>query len=203
MYATYELVRSHLSKSYGDRVWVSACAGLASGIPEAIIVTPAQVIKVRMQAKEHLGRFKNSIDCLTKTVKSEGIFSLMTGLGPTLWRNCVWNTIYFATMHKIKSTIPKGNTKIQESLITLFSGFFGAVFATCFNAPFDVVKSRFQSQLNAENVIPKYRNTCQSLLLIYKEEGLPSIYKGFKPKAIRMGLGGAVAMATFEIVINL
>jgi solute carrier family 25 (mitochondrial 2-oxodicarboxylate transporter), member 21 len=77
-------------------------------------------------------------------------------------------------------------------------GFFGAVFATCFNAPFDVVKSRFQSQLPGQQL--KYRNTLQSLATIYREEGLSSCYKGFKPKAIRMGLGGAVAMATFETV---
>ena len=56
MYATYEIVRQHLSKEYGDVTWVSAAGGLASGVPESVIVTPAQVIKVRMQAKEHLGR---------------------------------------------------------------------------------------------------------------------------------------------------
>jgi len=77
------------------------------------------------------------------------------------------------------------------------SGFVGALFATCFNAPFDVVKSRFQSQQSSDKV-RKYRGTLQSLTLIYKEEGLAACYKGFQPKAIRMGLGGGVAMMTFE-----
>lgn len=153
-----------------------------------------------MQAKEHLGRFSNSWDCLQKTLKLEGPSALYVGLGPTLWRNCVWNTVYFATMHKLKTFFPKSESKLTEMGKTLLTGFAGAIFATCFNAPFDVVKSRFQSQIKASDGVVKYRNTWQSLTLIYKEEGISSVYKGFKPKAIRMGLGGAVAMATFELV---
>ena len=104
-------------------------------------------------------------------------------------------------MHKLKSYIPSGDNKLHESCITLVTGFCGAVFATCFNAPFDVVKSRFQSQLKNSN--SKYRNSIQALALIYREEGFSSIYKGFTPKAMRMGLGGAVAMCTFELMEGL
>lgn len=203
MYGTYAIVKERLAKDYGDVTWVSACGGLASGVPESLIVTPTQVIKVRMQAKEHLGRFSGPLDCFRKTIAMEGLPSMYIGFGPTLWRNCVWNTVYFATMHKLKTMLPKAESKIWDMTTTLVSGFGGAVFATCFNAPFDVVKSRFQSQIKIAGTIPKYRNTWQSLFLIYKEEGLDSIYKGFKPKAIRMGLGGAVAMTMFEFVIAL
>ena len=63
------------------------------------------------------------------------------------------------------------------------------------------MKSRFQSELHVPGQALKYRHTLQSLLLIYREEGLASCYKGFKPKAIRMGLGGAVAMTAFEAVL--
>ena len=201
LYASYEIFRRELSSSYGDSSWVAALSGTLASFPEAIIVTPPQVVKVRMQAKEHLGRFLNPLDCLQKTVREEGVNALFIGLGPTLWRNGIWNTVYFGTMHKLKSYIPKGESKLEEACITLVTGFCGAVFATCFNAPFDVVKSRFQSQLKSAN--PRYRNSLQTLSLIYREEGVASIYKGFRPKAIRMGLGGAVAMCTFEFVEGL
>ena len=201
LYASYEIFRRELSRSYGDKSWVAALSGTLASLPEAVIVTPPQVIKVRMQAKEHLGRFFNPVDCLQKTVREEGINALFIGLGPTLWRNGIWNTVYFGTMHKLKSYIPSGDNKLHESCITLVTGFCGAVFATCFNAPFDVVKSRFQSQLKNSN--SKYRNSIQALALIYREEGFSSIYKGFTPKAMRMGLGGAVAMCTFELMDGL
>ena len=70
MYASYEIVRRELSNSYGDVSWVAASAGLCASIPEAIIVTPSQVIKVRMQAREHLGRFKTPLDCFRKTISA-------------------------------------------------------------------------------------------------------------------------------------
>ena len=63
-----------------------------------------------------------------------------------------------------------------------------------------MVKSRFQSELPLEGQPRKYAHTLPALARIYREEGFTAIYKGFLPKAIRMGLGGAVAMSTFEFV---
>ena len=207
MYATYEIVYRKLEKvdGYGNSSLSASIAGFISGIPEALIVTPTQVVKVRLQAKEHLGRYHNPLDCIQKVIRDEGFLSVIsTGLGPTLWRNCVWNTVYFGTMHYIKQLLPTPTSKIMDLSMTLLSGFCGAVFGTCFNAPFDVVKSRFQSQVKVKGVMPKYRYTIPSLISIYKEEGgLSSCYKGFRPKAIRMGLGGAVSMFVFEVFINI
>ncbi len=229
MYASYELGRRYLTEddSIGRRMVHSLCekerartvvssffAGLFSGIPESLIVTPTQVVKVRLQSKDYLGRYKNTIDCFRQIVRDEGVLALTGGLFPTFYRNCVWNSIYFATMPLLKSMVPEPkdilanpthrNLYIADKGLTLVTGFFGAIFATCFNAPFDVVKSRVQSQMrptgSASTTVLKYRGTFQTLFLIYKEEGLSACYKGFKPKAIRMGLGGAVAMFTFEIL---
>eukprot|EP01038_Epipyxis_sp_PR26KG_P005856 gene5856-8079_t len=205
MYATYEIVRKRLAQSndFGDTSFTAALAGFCSGIPEALIVQPTQIVKVRVQAKEHIGQYKNSLDCLIKLVTKEGLSSLLIGLEATLFRNCVWNTVYFGTMHYVKRLLPKTESKAISLLQTLISGSCGAVFATCFNAPFDVAKSRFQSQLPlAVSGLDrlKYRNTFQTLYLISHEEGISACYKGFYPKAIRMCLGGGVAMATFELV---
>lgn len=212
MYSTYEISRRYLAEDlgYGETTLVCTASGFIASFPEAIIVTPSQVVKVRLQAKEHLGRFRGPLHCLTETFLLEGPRALFTGLGPTLWRNCIWNSVYFGTMHIVKQNmkvlVGSDSSQIfqlRETLLTFGSGFCGATFATCFNAPFDVVKSRFQSQLHLPGVQPRYRYTLQSLYLIYKEEGLASCYKGFQPKVIRMGLGGAVAMTTFEAIQKL
>ena len=46
-------------------------------------------------AKEHLGRYLNTWDCLGQVVRDEGLGALTTGLAPTLFRNCIWNSIYY------------------------------------------------------------------------------------------------------------
>lgn len=205
MYATYDFVKLELDgrEGFGDSSLSASLAGLVSAVPEATIVTPMQVIKVRLQAIEHLGRYNGPVDCIKKTLQAEGVRAFAVGLGPTLWRNGVWNTIYFGTMHWLKTFLPESKSHSMQAIQTLTTGFAGAVFATCFNAPFDVVKSRFQSQLHVPGVPLKYQYTIPSLVTIWKEEGFTSCYKGFQPKAIRMGLGGAVAMASFEFSLNL
>lgn len=222
MYGTYGSVHKYLSaeKKMGDTSLVAAIAGLCSGIPEALTVTPAQIVKVRLQAKEHKGKYSGPTDCVRKLLAEEGISAFAIGLTPTLCRNCIWNTVYFGIMHSVKGLLPKTKSKLESSLQSFSSGFCGAVFATCFNAPFDVVKSRFQCQVAVSAVSSvsssggagtiavnapvqlKYRGVIQSLLLIYREEGFAAVYKGFIPKAIRMGLGGATAICVYELVLS-
>jgi solute carrier family 25 2-oxodicarboxylate transporter 21 len=71
-----------------------------------------------------------------------------------------------------------------------------------------VCKSRIQSQLPVSlrtdgTTTLKYRNTLQTLYTVAREEGLPAIYKGFTPKAMRMAIGGGVSMVSFELACYL
>lgn len=225
MFGTYGLAKKYLSENMqlGDTAYVSAMSGLIAGAPEAAVVTPAQIVKVRLQAKEHRGKYRGPIDCVRKIFFEEGVRGFTIGLPPTIWRNCIWNTIYFGTMHKVKLLFPKSdkNSHFENMCITFASGLVGAGFATCFNAPFDVVKSRMQSQLSnnprlmspnysiislpikVPKVPLKYHSTIQSLTLILSEEGFASCYKGFRPKILRMSVGGAVAVCVYEFIVSL
>lgn len=206
MYAANELAKRTLGEwNGGINAGVAFTAGALSGYPESITVTPFQVVKVRLQAREHLGRYTNSAQCFRRVLADEGLLAFTTGMGPTCWRNCVWNGVYFGLMHEVKGALPTPATRWGDLLQSLVVGFFAGIIATGFNAPFDVVKSRFQSQLPPElnNGQPrKYRFTLPSLYTIFREEGPKAMYKGFAPKAIRMGLGGGVCMATFEAVCH-
>jgi hypothetical protein len=69
--------------------------------PKSQTPKPPKVIKVRLMAKEHLGRYKNTADALAQVLRVEGPAALFIGLAPTLWRNCVWNSIFYGTTHEI------------------------------------------------------------------------------------------------------
>jgi hypothetical protein len=86
------------------------------------------------------------LDCCRKLVAEGGSKAFfMIGLRPTLWRNCVWNAVYFGLMDRIRHALPPTSSALESSVQTFGSGFVGAIFATCFNAPFDVVKVPFSS----------------------------------------------------------
>lgn len=74
------------------------------------------------------------------------------------------------------------------------AGFLGGSFATIFNTPMDVVKSRLQNQ--------KGKNpwAFPVLLQIFREEGFRALYKGFVPRLYRLGPGGGIMLLAFDLV---
>lgn len=98
-----------------------------------------------------------------QVLADEGLLAFTTGMGPTCWRNCVWNGVYFGLMHEVrkpceaamlclvthsdgpqvKGALPTPATRWGDLLQSLVVGFFAGIIATGFNAPFDVVKSRY------------------------------------------------------------
>lgn len=203
MYASYESTLRLLRPSLGDTAAAHFVAGLASGVPEALTVTPFQVVKVRLQAKEYLGRYTGTMQCVQRILAEEGLAAFTTGLHATIWRNSIWNSVYFALMGSLRPAIagPEGSHPLVESARTLALGFVSGVVATAFNNPFDVVKSRIQAELRSE---PAARGGLVGeagfarLLDAWRVEGLAGLYAGFSAKALRMGVGGAVGMAAYE-----
>jgi solute carrier family 25 2-oxodicarboxylate transporter 21 len=188
-------------------------AGAMSGVPEAAIVTPFQVVKVRLQAREHLDRYTSTLHCVRTVLAEEGALALTAGFYATCWRNCAWNSVYFASMHALREARLFGGERrarnnprgggillLAETVRTAVLGFAAGVFATCFNAPFDVAKSRLQAARPGDGVGLSLR---AQLWAIFREEGVAGLYAGFAPKAMRMGLGGAVGIAAFEVTSEL
>ena len=103
MYAAYETAFRKLRPSLGDSPIAHAMAGFAAGLPEALVVTPFQVIKVRLHAKEHLHQYSGTLQCARRIVLEEGIGALATGLHVTVWRNGIWNAVYFSLMGTLRS----------------------------------------------------------------------------------------------------
>merc|ERR1719434_288630 len=99
--------------------------------------------QVRLQNGANNGLYANSFDCLQSIVRSEGAAALFTGLPATIFRNSVWNGVYFGSMFKIRQHLGSSEG-LSGKLRTMVGGFAGGMLATCFNAPLDVAKSRIQ-----------------------------------------------------------
>eukprot|EP00960_Hanusia_phi_P078212 768793-Hanusia_phi.AAC.8 len=200
MYAGYDLSRLLLAKTpLGDSSLSVFLAGCISGIPEAIATTPFQVVKIRLQARENVSKFSGPVDCAMQTWKMQGVKGLLTGLQTTIWRNSIWNSIYFYSMHEMKKASPPPPQQHQQVLQNLLFGFVAGFVATAADAPFDTVKSRIQAPLPSSSSFVEKPKTFTMLSEIIRQEGLLACYKGFPPKAVRMALGGAVAIAAYEL----
>lgn len=190
---------------------VNFTAGLASGLTEAIvIVTPAEVCKIRMQAQynslmdpSQLARRKytNVIQTAFTITREEGIQALYKGLLPTMLRQGCNQAVNFTTYNIFKKKVLESqNKKELDHWQSLVLGGVSGGFGPMANNPLDVVKTRMQKQVIKDGKPPKYKGIIQSVGLIAKEEGPAALWKGITPRLMRIMPGQAITFMTYEAV---
>ena len=108
---------------------------------------------------------------------------------------------YFGIYHNIKDFIPSAKeSKTQNVVFRLLLGFLAGSIASFANIPFDVAKSRIQGPQPPSGRI--YFTVTQSMKLIAKNEGATALYRGFLPKVMRLGPGGAIMLFVYESVYD-
>ncbi|KAF9961609.1 hypothetical protein BGZ72_002923 [Mortierella alpina] len=173
--------------------------GSMAGATEAVMVTPFDLVKVRLQDRHSLGSYSGTFDCVSKIGSQEGLLTFYHGLEATIWRHATWSGVYFMVIHLFRTAFPErpGTSKNESMLRNFVAGTIGGTFGTLVNTPFDVVKSRVQNQRKG-NV--KYGWALPSLATVYREEGFRALYKGLAPKVVRLGPGGGLLLVVFDRV---
>ncbi|SMN19077.1 similar to Saccharomyces cerevisiae YPR021C AGC1 Mitochondrial amino acid transporter, acts both as a glutamate uniporter and as an aspartate-glutamate exchanger [Maudiozyma saulgeensis] len=145
--------------------------GSIAGCIGATVVYPIDFIKTRMQAQRSNAKYKNSIDCLLKVVKSEGIRGLYSGLG--------FQLIGVAPEKAIKLTVNDfmrkrlvGNQNQLSVTGEIFSGASAGMCQVIFTNPIEIVKIRLQ--VKSEYVASADTTAIQ----IIRSLGLSGLYKG-------------------------
>jgi solute carrier family 25 (mitochondrial citrate transporter), member 1 len=131
-------------------------AGLAAGVTEAVaVVTPMEVIKIRLQAQHHsmadpldIPKYRNAAHALYTVVKEEGAGALYRGVSLTALRqgsnqavNFTAYTYFKEALYRYQPEFNGGNLPgWQTTVIGLVSGAMGPLS----NAPIDTIKTRLQ-----------------------------------------------------------
>lgn len=82
-------------------------AGLAAGVTEAVaVVTPMEVIKIRLQAQHHsmadpldVPKYRNAAHALYTVVKEEGVGALYRGISLTALRQGMLISFPYVALH--------------------------------------------------------------------------------------------------------
>ena len=174
-----------------------------TGYIESACVTPFEAVKVRMQVKENMSRYGSSLQCARSMAAQEGLGSLYSGFWATCGRNCVFNSFYFGSIFFVKENLLTPPTdvasQVQQSLLT---GLVGGNVATMFKMPFDIVKSRMQSQVpDAVTGELEYKSVTHAFRRIVREEGWRALYKGTMVTALRISLGFPVSLVAWDLTV--
>jgi len=186
----------------------ATAAGFLSGLLEAACVCPFELVKVRMQVKEHSAVFASSLQCARSLVASEGLGRLATrGLAATCARNSTFNAVYFGLIHEAQSKYLPRRRGAADTLQNLALGGAAGVASCLLKAPFDVVKSRIQAELPVAapggglRYITYSGGVGQALTHVARTEGVLALWKGLGPMCARMALGMSVSFAAFDAAL--
>lgn len=174
-------------------------SGFGAGIIEALaIVTPFEVVKIRLQQQKGLSqellKYKGPIHCARLIVREEGLLALWSGAAPTVMRNGTNQAVMFTaknTFDKLLWRKQEGDGKVLHPWQSMISGFLAGTAGPVCTGPFDVVKTRLMAQSRSDGVL-KYKGMVHAISTIYGEEGLRALWKGLVPRLMRIPPGQAI-----------
>lgn len=183
-------------------------AGLSAGVTEAVaVVTPMEVIKIRLQAQHHsladpldVPKYRNAGHALFTVIKEEGFGALYRGVSLTALRQGTNQAANFTAYTEIKAALQQwqpqyadGLPSWQTTLIGLVSGAMGPFT----NAPIDTIKTRLQKTPGepGQTAISRITSIARDM---FKQEGPSAFYKGITPRVMRVAPGQAVTFAVYE-----
>ncbi|KZT22479.1 mitochondrial carrier [Neolentinus lepideus HHB14362 ss-1] len=210
-FASFEAYRDWLADKQTGKTRVANVflAGLGAGTTEAVlVVTPMEVVKIRLQAQYHsladpqdIPRYRNAAHAVYMIVREEGFSALYRGVTLTAIRQATNQGANFTTYQQLKKLAHSYQPELSElpsyqhMLIGLISGAMGPFS----NAPIDTIKTRLQ-KAPAEPGASAARRIAAIAGDMWRQEGVRSFYKGITPRVIRVAPGQAVVFAVYERV---
>ena len=149
--------------------------GSIAGCIGATIVYPIDFVKTRMQAQRSLSQYKNSIDCLLKTVSREGIKGLYSGLGPQLIGVAPEKAIKLTVNDFLRNRLTDKNGRLSL-LPEIISGASAGACQVIFTNPLEIVKIRLQVQ--SDYVGENIQQANETAVQIVRKLGLKGLYSG-------------------------
>ncbi|XP_010529594.1 PREDICTED: mitochondrial substrate carrier family protein Y [Tarenaya hassleriana] len=194
---TYESVKGALlplsPKEYCPLI--HCVAGGCASVATSFIFTPSERIKQQMQVSSH---YRNCWGALVGIIQKGGLLSLYAGWSAVLCRNIPHSIIKFYVYESLKQLmLPSLDPYAQPNTSrTLICGGLAGSAAAFFTTPFDVVKTRLQTQIPGSK--NGYHNVFQALRAIGKQEGLRGLYRGLIPRLVMYMSQGAIFFASYE-----
>lgn len=158
--------------------------GPIAGVVESIIMQPVDTIKVLKQSNQFNG-FKSYTNNGNFLTLYRGFYPFLTGM-----------TVKYGIRFSVISNIKDKFSKDENSLLVNFSsGVVSGFTETLFTNPFDLVKTREQTN----KYVKGYYN---NILDIYKDKGLRGFYRGYLSMGLRQSINQSLNISVYYQIRN-
>jgi len=176
-------------------------AGCFSGIFTTIVMTPMELIKVKLQLQtnDKIKVYRGAIDCGRKIFSELGFRGIYKGTLSTLMRDVPGTGVYFATYEFFNNKMIPANGSKKDLMFyqTLFAGGMAGIVGWIVMLPPDTIKSRIQA-----DGASKYRGMWHCFRELVREEGYLALYKGIGPVFLRAFPANAACFMGYELAID-
>eukprot|EP00035_Acanthoeca_spectabilis_P007631 m.139804 g.139804 ORF g.139804 m.139804 type:complete len:303 (+) comp14021_c0_seq1:76-984(+) len=176
-------------KSGMGRAQVFLVSAVASTVAESVTF-PADVVKTRLQVQSGAGQ-RGILQVFVGIVREEGALSLYNGLFPACLRHFVYSgsrmMLYETLREDVLGRDADGNFALWKGAIAgITSGALGQFIAN----PTDLVKVQMQTDGKrvAAGQKPLYRSTFHCASVLYRQNGIRGMWRGWVPSCQRAGL---------------
>lgn len=187
----YEPVKKRVTAQNPDQSWLGPLvAGAAAGAAASIVRVPTEVVKQRMQA----GHFTKAAAAVRSILATEGAAGLFAGYGSFLLRDLPFDAIEFVAYEQLKKAAEKATGRdLHAAEVSAVGAAAGAVTGVV-TTPLDVLKTRLMTQ----GANGKYKGVVDCARRIAAEEGVGTLFSGWQPRVLWIGLGGCVFFSALE-----
>ncbi|XP_019717649.1 mitochondrial brown fat uncoupling protein 1 [Hippocampus comes] len=184
-----------------------ASAGAAACIAD-IVTFPLDTAKVRLQiqgekkvaaAEAKAIRYRGVFGTISTMIRTEGPRSLYNGLVAGLQRQLCFASVRIGLYDNVRDFYT-GGAENAGVLMRILAGCTTGAMAVSFAQPTDVVKVRFQAQMNLDGVARRYSGTMQAYRHIFRNEGLRGLWKGTLPNITRNALVNCTELVTYDLI---
>lgn len=209
-FTSYEWYKQLLANSEGEVTSTRTFfAGLGAGVTEAVaVVTPMEVVKIRMQAQYHslsdpldIPKYRSAPHAALTVLRDEGFGALYRGVSLTALRQGTNQAVNFTAYTEFKEILQRLQPEYQNTNLpsyqTTFIGLISGAMGPFSNAPIDTIKTRLQ-KTPAEPGQTAIGRITMIAKDMFRQEGARAFYKGITPRVARVAPGQAVTFTVYE-----
>lgn len=170
-------------------------AGAVAGLVNVIVLSPLEVVKVRLQAQSRATsasaaamppRYKGLVHALRLMQREEGWRSYYKGINASLWAFIPNWAVYWFSYEALKRRLTVNYSKKPTALVHMTSALGAGALTALATAPLWTLKSRLQTDI-AIGARRRYTSVWSGIRKIAAEEGFLALYKGITPTIIGLG----------------
>nr|XP_057937042.1 dicarboxylate carrier SLC25A8-like isoform X1 [Doryrhamphus excisus] len=183
-------------------------AGLAGCVAD-LVTFPLDTAKVRLQiqgeakplVKGERATYRGVFGTILTIVRTEGPRNLYNGLVAGLHRQMSFASVRVGLYDTMKQFYSRGSESAGIGS-RLLAGCTTGAMAVSVAQPTDVVKVRFQAQINLpeSGSVKRYSGTMDAYKTIARDEGIRGLWKGCLPNITRNAIVNCCEMVTYDII---